>query len=85
MIFYSSAHPCYVKPGFCIFVVMQEDSNKDKYMSYQWNKLSNDAKDKAEAILSYLVGMNTKEASDLLSVVKDELDYRSTVTVSALS
>lgn len=64
---------------------MAEDNNKDKYMSYQWGKLSQDAKDKAEAILSYLVGMNTKEASDLLSVVRDELDYRSTITVSTLS
>ena len=60
-----------------------EQDNNDKYMSYQWNKLSADAKDKAEAILGFLVGMNTKEASNLLSVISDELDYRSTVTTSS--
>lgn len=58
---------------------MEDNDHKDKYMSYQWGKLSDDAKDKAEAILGYLAGMNTKEASNLLSVISDELDYRSVI------
>ena len=47
--------------------------------SYQYEKLPQEEKDKVDAILSYLVGMNTREAKLLVMAVDEELVYRSTV------
>ena len=57
---------------------MQENDKNNKN-SYLYEKLSQDNKDKVDAILSYLTGMNTKEAVNLLNTASEELAYRSVV------
>jgi hypothetical protein len=51
--------------------------NEEHSRSYE--RLSQENKDKVDAILSFLVGMNTKEASSLINAADEELSYRSTV------
>ena len=53
--------------------------DKEQKVSYLYEKLSQESKDKVDAILSFLQGMNTKEASRLLNTAEEELSYRSVV------
>ena len=56
---------------------MPED---EKYYSFNYEELPQEKKDIADAILSFLSGMNTQEAKDLIIVIDYELAYRSTVS-----
>ena len=58
---------------------MPENEKDDNNNSRGYERLQQDDKDKIDAILSYLNGMTTQNAINLLDTAADQIKYKSVV------